>query len=630
MSNTTNINGLSSSLPYSPTPSNMPAQGFGFTANTANNLGYGIGRAIRGAFDSLWNTWQKMSTPAPSAEEIAQQRNYLIYQGGLKKCVKQLGPALANLQMNPKDRGALKKVEQLSAHFARYLKPSHEENLRELQNKILKPLEERVSSTAHLHLKKDLRKWMPVFFQGNNSMNEKEQVERQSQVMQEFSAPFNSAFEMNCPQGVDRSFHYPCQLANDVRSVCNYLDAGLSRLFSIFPAVSAESVEPAEHEVVFLEKDDQNLKTGQVETAFRAYVTSAINGDIPGFVSVIDTITKTVVSKVTVGIYPERIVITPNSHYAYVTNYKSHTVSVIDTYSNNVTATVKVSGQPSDIAITPDGFYAYVAISNGTNIINVIDTYSNRVVNNVTVDTPTKIAITPNGLYAYVTGSDQDIVSVIETTNNTVLTKIDVGSYPSGIAITPDGLYVYVANVYSKTISVINTISNAVIANVTLAFHHDLIAITPNGLYAYVTCSEESIVSVIATTNNTVLDQIDVEGKTSYGIAITPDGLHAYAANSGKISIIDTTSNGVETTITLDKSLGSTTGGIAIGQIPTPPTKNNIGLIIVLSAGGAAFVVFLVVGGYLIVRRLKEKEEDPAEFSSLVSPLSAQQQMVFL
>ena len=166
MSNTTNVTGLNSSLPYSPTPSNVSAQRFGLSTDTANNLGYGIGRAIRGAFDSLWNTWQKMSTPAPSAEEIAQQRNYLIYQGGLKECVKQLGPALANLQMNPKDPGALKEVKQLSAHFARYLKPSHDVNLRQLQNTILKPLEERVSNTAHLHLKKALRNWMPIFFQG--------------------------------------------------------------------------------------------------------------------------------------------------------------------------------------------------------------------------------------------------------------------------------------------------------------------------------------------------------------------------------------------------------------------------------------------------------------------------------
>jgi hypothetical protein len=139
-----------------------------------NDLGYGVGKIIRGVFDNLWNRCQTMWTPEPSAIEIARQRNYMIYEGGLRKCVKLLGPALANLQKNPKDPGALKKVEQLAIHFDRYLRPSDKGNMRELQSKILKPLEERV---ALLDMKKALSKLMPVFFQGTNPMNEKAQAD---------------------------------------------------------------------------------------------------------------------------------------------------------------------------------------------------------------------------------------------------------------------------------------------------------------------------------------------------------------------------------------------------------------------------------------------------------------------
>jgi hypothetical protein len=254
--NMTNITGLSSSQSYYHTQGNISAQGFGLSADIANNLGYGIGRAIRGAFDSLWGTWQKMSTPEPSAEEIALQRNTMIYQGGLKECVKQLGPALANLQMNPKDRGALKKVEQLSTDFARYLKPSYEENLRGLQSKILKTLEERVSATAHLNIQRSLKKWMPVFFQGKQMEPQLADV-RQSQVMQEFPgtkarcspqelASFNGAngFARTDSAGIDNGFYASYQLTDGVRGLFSSLDTRLSNLFSIFPGVSAEPVEP--------------------------------------------------------------------------------------------------------------------------------------------------------------------------------------------------------------------------------------------------------------------------------------------------------------------------------------------------------------------------------------------------
>ncbi|MBA3239355.1 MAG: hypothetical protein H0T62_13575 [Parachlamydiaceae bacterium] len=187
----TNVTGLNSSPSYHIAPGNVAAQRFSISTDTANNLGYGVGKIVIGVCDSFWNTWQKMWTPKLSTIEIAEQRNYVIYEGGLKECVKLLGPALAKLQMNTRDHGTLKKVEQLAAHFARYLIPSDEGNLQELQSKILKPLEERVSILARLHIKNVLSKLMPVFFQGNNSMSEKTHSELQrahtrgSQVMEE-------------------------------------------------------------------------------------------------------------------------------------------------------------------------------------------------------------------------------------------------------------------------------------------------------------------------------------------------------------------------------------------------------------------------------------------------------------
>src|SRR4051812_37968093 len=41
---------------------------------------------------------------------------------------------------------------------------------------------------------------------------------------------------------IDNGYYYSCQLVNGVRNCLSYLDARLSKLFTIFPVVSAEPV----------------------------------------------------------------------------------------------------------------------------------------------------------------------------------------------------------------------------------------------------------------------------------------------------------------------------------------------------------------------------------------------------
>jgi YVTN family beta-propeller protein len=55
---------------------------------------------------------------------------------------------------------------------------------------------------------------------------------------------------------------------------------------------------------------------------------------------VIDTVTNTVVTTVTVGACPDGVAVTPDGKQAYVANGCSSSVSVIDTATNMVVATV--------------------------------------------------------------------------------------------------------------------------------------------------------------------------------------------------------------------------------------------------------------------------------------------------
>ncbi len=68
------------------------------------NLGYGLGRLLRGTFDHAWNAWQRWWTPEPSPEAITLHRQQLVYRKGLEACVKQLDRALEVLRKNPRDK----------------------------------------------------------------------------------------------------------------------------------------------------------------------------------------------------------------------------------------------------------------------------------------------------------------------------------------------------------------------------------------------------------------------------------------------------------------------------------------------------------------------------------------------
>jgi tetratricopeptide (TPR) repeat protein len=264
----------------------ISAQRFSLSSDTANNLGYGIGRIIRGTLDSFWETWQKTWTPHPSAGKIAEQRNYMIYEAGLKECVRLLGPALANLERNPMDRGALNKVRKLAEHFVSYLKPSHEGNLRELQSKILKPLEERISAVAYLDTKNALSKWMPVFFQQlytNNLKNREFDKEgpqnccsERATIVDRQGASENKNYEINPTQSKTDSSSCLCikhseNLESTISGGQSYayslLDVCLSSFYSLVSKIDSFSLIPGA-QASSIELDSEN-SVEQQSTALR-------------------------------------------------------------------------------------------------------------------------------------------------------------------------------------------------------------------------------------------------------------------------------------------------------------------------------------------------------------------------
>jgi YVTN family beta-propeller protein len=213
-----------------------------------------------------------------------------------------------------------------------------------------------------------------------------------------------------------------------------------------------------------------------------AYVNNLGNNTV----SMISTATSQVVGTISGFAEPWGIIITPDGRFAYVVNLNGGVspgfISVIDLSSNTVLAgTIQVGAGPTGIAITPNGQFVYVTNEN-SNTVSVISTATNSVVTTIPVGiNPFEVAANPNGQFVYVsnnayTNPSNSSISVISTATNTVVATIPLGgSEPADLAVTPDGQTLYVTNTID--VSIISTATNQVIGSIPIS-HSSSIAIT--------------------------------------------------------------------------------------------------------------------------------------------------------
>lgn len=318
-----------------------------------------------------------------------------------------------------------------------------------------------------------------------------------------------------------------------------------------------------------------------------AYVSYA-GGAVPqNTVAVIDTVTDTVITTITVGTSPGGIAFTPDGTTAYVTNQRDDTISVIDTATSTVIHTIAVGDRPILVEFTPDGTRAYVTNAFG-DTVSVIDKESNTVIATIPVgEFPFGIAIgnTPLGPRAYVANTGLvapgNTVSVIDVdsnspTYNMVIDTITVGLVPIDVAITPDGLSVYVTNAGDNTVSIIDTVTNTV-TTVLAGIEPSGVGtgITPFGPRAYVENFTSNTITVFDTRNDTVITTIiKGVGIAPGDAAFTPDGRKVYVPNflSGTISVIDTETNTIIASI---PPSGNIAFAIAIGRVCNKLTRSD-------------------------------------------------------
>jgi YVTN family beta-propeller protein len=201
-------------------------------------------------------------------------------------------------------------------------------------------------------------------------------------------------------------------------------------------------------------------------------------------VSVIDTQTNTIIATVSVGSYPEGVVVNPTGTRVYVANFLSSTVSVIDTATHLIIDTIPVRLRPYDVVMNSTGTRVYVTYDaenedgRVTGNLSVVDTKTNTVIAEVwgeESETPSR-AVNAEENILPVSDQSGNGTYVIDTENNNVVDaetgsavdSVPVVYAPRGIAVDPMGSFIYVANGGDKgnSVFVISTATHSVIATI--------------------------------------------------------------------------------------------------------------------------------------------------------------------
>jgi len=309
------------------------------------------------------------------------------------------------------------------------------------------------------------------------------------------------------------------------------------------------------------------LVSSAAPAEFRAYI--SIRGDDE--LAAYDTGTTEFVDRVVLPdtATPEEVCVHPSGRLLYVLNAVLRSFSVVDTATLKVTGTYASDGGLACV-FSPDGARLYLrgGRTSGRQSVNVIDTTTHDQLGYVQFPPGGgALAIHPDGSQLYVPQQNYGTILIIDALTVVILGTIDpAGDSPTDIEVHPNGETLYASNVLSDTLSVIDIPSRSVTATIPVGDRPTDMVLHPDGETLYVGCDNE--LTVLDTTSNTVVDSINVG---VWGVDIVPDGSAVWTTrkNYGTVSVIDTSTNSVETVLTGLYAPASRFGPF-IGPMPQP------------------------------------------------------------
>ncbi len=253
----------------------------------------------------------------------------------------------------------------------------------------------------------------------------------------------------------------------------------------------------------------------------------------------------------------------------------------------SLTTNASLSGQdylsPSAMVADNQAGKLYIAQSTAKQVA-VFDISTRTVIKTYSLQAePGGLALSADKSHLYVTCAlPKGLVKVINLQTGKIIHTLPAGHTPTAPVLSSNGKTLYVCNRFDNNVSVINLASRKQIARIPVQREPVAAALTPNGRFLFVNNhipagaankgNIAAVVSVIDTTSNNVITTIELPNGTTalQGICISPDGRYAYAAhilarytvpttqlergwiNTNALSIIDIESKKLFDTVLLD------------------------------------------------------------------------------
>lgn len=265
--------------------------------------------------------------------------------------------------------------------------------------------------------------------------------------------------------------------------------------------------------------------------------------------AIVDPASGMVIARVGVGEGPHEVTVSPDGHYAYVSNYGTatpgNTISVIDLPVQTELLRVGLSGlrRPHGLFYV-DGKLLFTAELN--RLIARYDPVSQKVdwMFGTGQATTHMVIANSGGSLVFTSNIGSNTVSVIERTDSPAgwdETQIPVGKGPEGIDWSPDGKQVWVANGGDGTVSIIDVESKKLIETLNVgARRTNRLKFTLNGKWVLLSDRDGDELVVLDCATHQIKTRLKM-GRYPEGILVTPDSSRAYVSEEGAndIAIID-------------------------------------------------------------------------------------------
>jgi YVTN family beta-propeller protein len=281
----------------------------------------------------------------------------------------------------------------------------------------------------------------------------------------------------------------------------------------------------------------------------------------------------------------DNLAINPKTNMVYVADKSNGSVAFFNASKNKIDGYLSVGYDLNDIVINDNSNKVYV--ENGTKRISVIDASKNKIVENLTFGNSTLsgVSINPNTNTVYVASIANNTLYVINGTTDRAIANVTLGDYsnntgtsiyqlsvPSKVLVNPTTNIIYVLHPPSDTLYIINGTTNRAIANVTILVglrdvSNDLdLPLDPRSTLAisqltntiYLMRPDLGIIYVInGTTNRAIVNGTLNDIPISMSIDPLLQKMYVIKesmANSSSLSIIDTKTNQVSSTLHINST----------------------------------------------------------------------------